>query len=745
MKESEAYKTYHDLSTGKMQPKPKYVRRSSKSKTKQAPKPSPAKRVKATAKVAKSGKKKQPAHGLETLSEVALTEAEQMKLVIEISKTQFHSSQPSGSGAYEGTCVTPGVPGVPKYASDEEEISWKSSDDEDDDDEANIDKDEEDYDQDNDDDQSDDNERTDSDNDGENFVHPKFLTYDDEARQEEEVNEEDSFDPRVQTPSHFKSTNDKDNDDETQGVNVEEEEMDEEATNEEGEGNEFYKDVNFNLEGRDVEMTDAQQTNVQTTQVTEDTHVIITPVNPEGQQQNSSVSSGFVSNMLNPTPDSDIDSLFNLNTESTSLIDVSVTTLAEPPLLLKAVEDNFSEFKQTNQFAEAVSSIPGIVDAYLSNKMHETVKVAVQLQSDRLREEAQAENDDFLNKLDDGIKKIIKEQVKVQVKDHVSKILPHIEKLVNNQLESEVLTRSSNESTTSHAIAAKLSELERKKILIDKMESNKSIHRSDKQKNLYKALVDAYESNKLILDTYGDIVLFKRRREMRIKTKNPPLDQTGGPREDVLEKNLSQPVNQRKRHPRNWQEFNTEVTEDQPNEETLQFLDWFQRPTTLPSPDRDWNKTLLVVHGPVQPWLSTMAQSKDPRESFNELMDTPFDFSSFLMNRLKVDALTLELLAGPTFELMKGSCKSLTKLKYLLEEVYKATTKQLDEINPKGQQHPHDLRKPLPLISNSRGRRVIRFAHFINNDLKYLSGGVSSHKYANSVTKTKAADYGHIK
>ncbi|GJX97946.1 hypothetical protein Tco_0354965 [Tanacetum coccineum] len=110
---------------------------------------------------------------------------------------------------------------------------------------------------------------------------------------------------------------------------------------------------------------------------------------------------------------------------------------------------------------------------------------------------------------------------------------------------------------------------------------------------------------------------------------------------------------------------------------------------------------------------------KDPRESFNELMDTSLDFLAFVMNRLKVDTLTLELLAGATFELMKESCKS--------------------------QQYPHDLRKPLPLIHNSRGLRVIPFDHFINNDLKYLSGGVSSRKYATSVMKTKDADYGNIK
>nr|GFC44672.1 hypothetical protein [Tanacetum cinerariifolium] len=111
----------------------------------------------------------------------------------------------------------------------------------------------------------------------------------------------------------------------------------------------------------------------------------------------------------------------------------------------------------------------------------------------------------------------------------------------------------------------------------------------------------------------------------------------------------------------------------------------------------------------------------------------------------KVDTLTLELLARPTYELMKGSCKSLVKLEFFLEEVYKATTDQLDWINPKGQQYPHNLLKPLPLILNSRGRHVIPFDHFINKDLEYLRGGTSSRKYTTSVTKTKAAYYRHIK
>ncbi|GKF90845.1 hypothetical protein Tco_0274546 [Tanacetum coccineum] len=115
------------------------------------------------------------------------------------------------------------------------------------------------------------------------------------------------------------------------------------------------------------------------------------------------------------------------------------------------------------------------------------------------------------------------------------------------------------------------------------------------------------------------------------------------------------------------------------------------------------------------------------------------------MNQLNVQTLTPELLAGPTFELMKGTCKSLTKLEYFCEEVYKATTEKLDWINPEGRQYPHDLRQPLPLVLNSQGRHVIPFNHFINNDLEYLRGGESSRKYSTLVTKTKAADYRQIK
>nr|GFD32371.1 hypothetical protein [Tanacetum cinerariifolium] len=117
-------------------------------------------------------------------------------------------------------------------------------------------------------------------------------------------------------------------------------------------------------------------------------------------------------------------------------------------------------------------------------------------------------------------------------------------------------------------------------------------------------------------------------------------------------------------------------------EELMQTTCQMEEPSHLPrrppTPDYDWNKTLPAAQGNAQSWISTLAKQTDARSSFNELLDTPIYFSNFIMNQLGVDTLTPELLAAPTYELMMRSCNSLTELEYHLEEVYKATTDQLD-------------------------------------------------------------------
>nr|GFC27125.1 hypothetical protein [Tanacetum cinerariifolium] len=66
----------------------------------------------------------------------------------------------------------------------------------------------------------------------------------------------------------------------------------EEGHDEEKEEDELCRDVNIN-QGRGI----------QTTQEVKDSHMTLTPIIPDGQQQSSSVSSQFVTSMLNLTPD----------------------------------------------------------------------------------------------------------------------------------------------------------------------------------------------------------------------------------------------------------------------------------------------------------------------------------------------------------------------------------------------------------------------------------------------------------
>ncbi|GJT88851.1 hypothetical protein Tco_1070568 [Tanacetum coccineum] len=127
-------------------------------------------------------------------------------------------------------------------------------------------------------------------------------------------------------------------------------------------------------------------------------------------------------------------------------------------------------------------------------------------------------------------------------------------------------------------------------------------------------------------------------------------------------------------------------------------------------------------------------------KEFDELMSTPIDFSAFIMNGLNISNLTQKTLLGPAFRLLKGTRKNYAELEYDFKECYKALSEKLDWENPKGRDYPFDLSKPLPLITRGKHQRV-PFEFFINNDLKYLQGGISTMTYTTSTTKTKAAQY----
>nr|GEV54339.1 hypothetical protein [Tanacetum cinerariifolium] len=345
---------------------------------------------------------------------------------LKLNKTQFHSFHASGSGdgvdtqskvldeqhlkmigANKGTGTISGVPDVPKYDSKSYKESWGDSrEEEDNNDDGGSD--------DHDDDSGD--ERTKFDRD--EIPDPNLTNVDQTEYEEEDVDE------RVHTPSDNELTDDKKIHDEE---NIDDKErMDEEE--EDKFTKELYKDVNVNLGNEDTEITYADQGGLGQQNVAqesgfkveeEDAHVTLTPV-LDAHKANEPVQSSFVSsdftmkllNLENPSPaDNEIALLMETSTRNATTVpkitSSFTTTIPPPPLFFnpllqqatptltpttsKAItsfpslldlssvfrfndrvanlEKDLSKIKQVDQYGQAISLIPAIVDRYMDNKL----------------------------------------------------------------------------------------------------------------------------------------------------------------------------------------------------------------------------------------------------------------------------------------------------------------------------------------------------------------------------------------
>ncbi|GJY75015.1 hypothetical protein Tco_0479446 [Tanacetum coccineum] len=537
MLESNAYKTYYAFASGEKAPKPKYVRKKADPDTSPKQKPVQATkgtRLKSKAKVAKPDKKKQPAKkpkakGLAVLSEVALTEAEQLKLATKRSKTQFHSSHASGSG--DGVDTQSKVP-------DEQQQKTSGTD------EGTDEDDENDYD-DLSDEGDDDNDGNDGD-DGDDDANDDDKQEDDDTNDDDEETDSDRIESdRIKIPIMDQST--------IEFYEGEEENIDDEEIMYDDEDvevtKELYKDVNVNLGNEDTEMTNADQgaTDQQNVsqqsgfeQVEEDSHLLnlknpsladneITSLMETSARHATTVlenTSGFTTTIPPPLP------LFNpLQQEAipTPTPTTSKTTTSLPAILdfgsvfkfnerVFNLEKDVSKIKQVDQYAQALSSIPTIVDLYMDNKLREAINKAILAHNLDCKQEAQDEKNAYIELVDTSMRALIKEEVNTQLPQILPQAVsdfanPVIEKNVTESVEAAVLTRPSSQPMSTYEAAASLSEFELTEILIDKMEKNKSYDKADYKKKLYDALVESYNTDKDLFDSYGEVFSLKRSRD----------------------------------------------------------------------------------------------------------------------------------------------------------------------------------------------------------------------------------------
>ncbi|GJR89828.1 retrovirus-related pol polyprotein from transposon TNT 1-94 [Tanacetum coccineum] len=519
MLDSNAYKTYYAFAFGEKTPKPK---------------------LKSKAKVAKPGKKKQPAKkpkakGLVVLSEVALTEAVYQKKQERLSHI-----------TYEGTGTIPGVPDVPIYESKSEKESWGDSKDED--------------------------------------------------------NENDSDD--LSGEGDDNNDDDDANDDDKQ-------------------------------EGDDTNNDDKETDKLGFEQVEEDAHVTLTPVldtqNADEPVQSSYVSSDFTSKLLNlenPSPaDNEIASLMETSARHATEVPENTsgftTTIPLPPMFFNPLLQQATP-TPTPTTSKATTSFPLLLDFSSVFRFNDRV---TNLEKDLSKikqvdqQEAQDEKNAYIELVDTSIKALIKEEVNTQL----PQILPQAV------------------SDFANPAAASLSEFELTKILIDKMEKNKLYDKADYKKKLYNALIEYYNTDKDLFDSYGEVFSLKRSRD-EDKDRDPSVGSDQGKKRRKSSKDSAHA------------EEPSHTVEDSGMQQDQEFVIGYndEQPT-----DKEVTKADCQV-----------TRAEEPTTSFDEINDTSFDFSAFVMHWLKIPNLTQEIMTkATTYELkwiedLVPELWSLVQLKY---------------------------------------------------------------------------------
>nr|GEV99204.1 hypothetical protein [Tanacetum cinerariifolium] len=527
-----------------------------------------------------SAKRKQPAKlskakGLSVLFEVALTEAKQIKLATKRSLQQTHISQASGSGADERTGIVPGIPDVPIDESDEE-ISWKSCDEEDNDDvdnQSEADDDDDDQNEQDDDDQDDNDNDQDLNNDDDDFVHPKMSTHDEDDKDEESTRLSTSA--KRKQPAKLSKA---------KGLSV------------------LFE----------VALTEAKQIKLATKRSLQQTH--ISQASGSGADERTGIVPGI--------PDVPIDE-------------------SDEEISWKSCDEEDNDDVDNQSEADD--------DDDDQNEQDDD-------------DQDDNDNDQDLNNDDDDFV-----HPKMSTHDEDDKDEESFDPIVQTPSQVENSDDESNDDE-SHGM---------------------NVGFDHRLKTLEANFSEFMQTNQFTKDVSFILVTLKRCRDDADKDEEPSAgsdrgskrrregkepESTSDPKEKAS-KTTSKSVEGSKSHQKT-------ASESTPVEEPMQTTQ------NLEEPSHQEFKTGVANDQPIveafQHPESDLAKQANSRASFNELMDTPVDFLTFLINRLNVDTLTPKLLAGPTYVLMKGSCKSLVELEFFLEEVYKATTDQLDWNNPEG-------------------------------------------------------------
>nr|GEZ73207.1 hypothetical protein [Tanacetum cinerariifolium] len=366
---------------------------------------------------------------------------------------------------------------------------------------------------------------------------------------DEEDDDEDDFKEKANINDNDRNDNDESDDErpESNNENMDEEE-DDEVTKE------LYKDVTVNLGNKDTEMRNADQGALK--QQNASHHFTPTPLPP--------LFFNPLSLQATPTP-----------TPTASKTTTSLPALPNFTYVFKFnervtnMEKDLSELKQVDQYAQALSSIPVIVDRYTDNKLGEAINKAIQAHNFDCRKETQAEKRKYIELVDSIVRTIIK----VEVNDQLPQILPQmisdvatpiIEKNVTGSLEVVVLTRSRDERDKDRDPSAGSNQGTKKR-------------KSSKDAELSR---DSRSKEKKSSSTSKDASQSRHKSS----GKSAHAEELSHTVEDLGKQQD--------------QDFVKGNNDEQPANKDVTKADWFKKPMRPPIPDPDWSKRRQVDFRP---------------------------------------------------------------------------------------------------------------------------------------------------
>ncbi|GJS01950.1 hypothetical protein Tco_0318458 [Tanacetum coccineum] len=255
------------------------------------------------------------------------------------------------------------------------------------------------------------------------------------------------------------------------------------------------------------------------------------------------------------------------------------------------------------------------------------------------------------------------------------------------------------------------------------MHANKSFNRNPANHRLYHALIEALIEDENAMDKGVADTVKDHKRKDDDDDEDDDEDPSAGPNQGKITKRRRTKESESSKKP--------SATKETPKGKTLSKISKTGKTAAAEKP----------VEKPIaEAVIDDAGDDMLDAFTYNDLMASPIDFSKYVLNRLKIDKLTQEILLGPAYNKLKGTCSSSIELEYHFQECFNALTDKLDWNNTEGDRYPFELSKPLPLISQPCYQTVVA-EYFFNNDLEFLKSSDPRKTYTTSITKTKAARY----